>query len=149
MRRSARTATVAALATVLLTTSAHTSYALWSAQARATLSVTTSTPVPAPAGFRCTEVRHNDVSLAWSPVPGAAEYVVLRRTGSDPAFTYSHPRRTDGTSLVRERRSTWGVSPGGSVVLVVRAVGVTESADSAPVTVTFGSSASCNPAVSP
>ncbi|MFP5252972.1 MAG: hypothetical protein ACLGH4_04160 [Actinomycetes bacterium] len=139
-----------ALAAVLVGTSASASYALWSAQVEATLRVTTTSPVPAPAELHCTEVRHNDVSLAWSPVPGVTEYVVLRRTGSDSAFTYSHPRRTDGTSLVREHRSTWGASsPGGSVVLVVRAVGVTESADSAPVTVSFGRGGSCNPPVSP
>lgn len=150
MRHPGRSLPALLAATVAVLTSTQASYALWSAQARATLTVTTTRPLPAPTGFRCTEVRNNDVSLAWTAVPGASEYVVVRRSGAGPAYTYSHPVHTPGTSLVRERRTTWGVPAGGSAVLVVRAVGTAvESPDSSPVTVGFGGSPSCTPAVAP
>lgn len=149
MRRRGGTAVAAAFALLLVAVSAGTSYALWSTQAQATLTVTTGRPLPAPTDFRCTEIRNNDVSLAWSAVPGATGYTVLRRTGAGPDFTYSHPRTTTSTSLVRAHRSAWGIPQNGSAVLVVRAVGSAESPDSDPVTVTLGHGGSCAPAVTP
>lgn len=149
MRRPGRTAMALALSPTLVAASAGASYALWSTQAQATLTVTTSRPLPAPTGFHCTEIRNNDVSLAWSAVPGASGYVVLRRIGTGPAFTYSQPLSTTGTSIGRVHRSTWGITPNSSATLVVRAVGSAESPDSDPVSMSFGHGGSCTPGAAP
>ena len=129
-----RVLTVVALCAALFLAPVAGAYALWTAAASGT--VTISVAVPAPA-LSCGVVSGNKVTLTWTSIGTGGTYTVYRRTGASAPYTYEAAGAAGSATSLQIKKSDFTGNPSTLVVVVRARANGADSADSNARSISF------------